>query len=203
MSFQDNLKSFHFNWETLNLLKEDHSPDDIVEFMNEVNFDKNLTDFLLNNSYKYVNSVLLRLKLYNKLGKSLEEVEHRLDPDLKHLILHLYTLDESEKIKGKKLEESVEVVEKKLLDDNVSEKLDVDHEEEDVNHFLKFYKNFITKTENKKDTIKSTDAYSAFTEWYVNDYGEEVPSKKELKNFLNDKLGKSKKSSWFGVVLNA
>ena len=75
-------------------------------------------------------------------------------------------------------------------------------EDDDENYFNTFYQKYITKTSNKKDTIKSKEVYSVYREWYTNEYNENVPSKSDLKNFLNQKLGKSSKNTWTSVTLN-
>lgn len=220
MSFANRLSEFKFNWETLQLLQEDESDQKLIlSTMNELKFNEELTTFLLKNSNSYVNSVLVRLKLYHTLNKSFSDVQESLKkyPDLVHLTRHLFNDNESKlsSVEVQKIEVKQEVKQevKKVKEEVQEEEQDQDEkvkdvqsnleEEDDDDHFSKFFKNFIKQTKKKSDSVKSAEAYSAFTEWYVNDYGEDVPSKKELKNFLNDKLGKSKKSSWYGVTLNA
>jgi hypothetical protein len=218
MSFEDRLSEFQFNWETLQLLqKENNSKKEMIELMSEINFSSDLTEFLLTNNNSFVNSVLLRLKLYNKLDKSLSDVleSFKAYNNLNHLSEHLLkknteNLNDSNSVKDEnlKLEEN-NLEENNLEENNLEEKVNLeeidsnedDSNQDDENHFHKFYLNFVKKTKNKSDVVKSGDVYSAYTEWYVNDYGEEVPSKKELKNFLNEKLGKSKKGSWSSVTL--
>ena len=56
-------------------------------------------------------------------------------------------------------------------------------------------------TNSKKDTVKTKEAYNVFKKWYSKLSYQDVPSKTELKNFLNEKLGKSVKSSWSSVKL--
>jgi hypothetical protein len=212
MSFENRLSEFKFNWETLQLLQEDESNQKLIlSTMNQLNFNDELTNFLLENSNSYVNSVLVRLKLYHTLNKSFSDVQESLKkyPDLVHLTQHLFNEDKlnlSNVEKEQKTEVKQEVKQEVQEDEDKKEVKNVQsnlEEEDDDDHFSKFFKNFIKQTKKKSDSLKSAEAYSAFTEWYVNDYGEDVPSKKELKNFLNDKLGKSKKSSWYGVTLNA
>jgi len=221
MSFANRLSEFKFNWETLQLLQEDESNQKLIlSTMNQLNFNDELTNFLLTNSNSYVNSVLVRLNLYHTLNKSLSDVQESLKKyqELVHLTEHIFKEDNSLSLKNVENinDDTQEVAQKvtpevlevqddeeqevKNLDENKDEN---DDENEDETHFSKFFKSFIKQTKKKSDSVKSTEVYSTFTEWYVNDYDEDVPSKKELKNFLNDKLGKSKKSSWYGVTLNA
>ena len=77
----------------------------------------------------------------------------------------------------------------------------LDSESETESFFDTYLSNQVEKTEDKTQKVKSNEFYSHFTQWYSNKYGEDVPPKKELKNYLNLKLGKSVKSSWQGVVL--
>ena len=204
MSFTNRLSEFKFNWETLHLLQEDEDNQKLIlSTMNQLNFNDELTNFLLKNSNSYVNSVLVRLNLYHTLNKSLSDVQGSLKkyPDLVHLTEHLFKEDNSSSRKN--VDNSQEVTQEVTQDEEQEVKSLDEDEDDDEDHFSKFFKSFIKQTKKKSDSVKSTEVYSTFTEWYVNDYDEDVPSKKELKNFLNDKLGKSKKSSWYGVTLNA
>ena len=74
--------------------------------------------------------------------------------------------------------------------------------EEDNDPFETFFDSCVEQTEEPTDIVKASDFYQAFSDWYENQYDNEVPYKKELKNFLNERLGKSKKSTWTNVVLN-
>ena len=82
-----------------------------------------------------------------------------------------------------------------------SEQLDSDSEDEEDDAFETFFSKCIVQTEESSDILKTGDAYAAFQEWWESQYEEEVPDKKELKEFLNEKLGKCTKSKWTNVML--
>lgn len=73
--------------------------------------------------------------------------------------------------------------------------------DEDTDPFESFFTSCVKQTDEPTDIVKSSDFYQAFSEWFESNYDEEVPDKKELKGFLNDRLGKSKKNTWTNVVL--
>ena len=74
--------------------------------------------------------------------------------------------------------------------------------EDDENPFDSFFDSCVQQTEEPTDIVKGSDFYQAFSEWWETQYEDTVPDKKELKNYLNEKLGKSKKSTWTNVVLS-
>ena len=73
--------------------------------------------------------------------------------------------------------------------------------EDEEDPFESFFGSCVEQTEEPTDIVKASDFYQAFTEWWQEQYEDQVPDKKELKTFLTDKLGKSKKSTWTNVVL--
>ena len=79
MNFQNNLTEFNFNLETLDLLKNEHLKNsEIVDTLIEAGFDSDLTNLLLDLNRTYLNGVLVRLKLYNKLNKNQNQVMNSL-----------------------------------------------------------------------------------------------------------------------------
>jgi hypothetical protein len=74
--------------------------------------------------------------------------------------------------------------------------------EDDENPFESFFESCVEQTDEETDIVKGSDFYQAFSEWYQHQYEDNIPDKKELKNYLNEKLGKSKKSTWTKVVLS-
>jgi len=78
----------------------------------------------------------------------------------------------------------------------------VESDEDDSNPFESFFESCVEQTNEETDIVKASDFYQAFTAWWEDQYEENVPDKKELKTFLNERLGKSKKSTWTKVVLS-
>lgn len=74
-----------------------------------------------------------------------------------------------------------------------------DDDEEDP--FNTFFDKCIVQTEEATDILKTSEAYTAFQEWWSSQFDDDVPDKKELKDYLNDKLGKCVKSKWTNVML--
>lgn len=87
------------------------------------------------------------------------------------------------------------------VDESDLEESEVESENEE-NSFESFFVKCVEQTEEPTDIVKLSDFYQAFTEWWSGQYEDTVPDKKELKNYLNEKLGKSKKSTWTNVTLS-
>lgn len=63
--------------------------------------------------------------------------------------------------------------------------------------FADFVKQNIERSET--DFLKTTEVYNEFKLWYMNNYSnKQVPKKKDLDEYLNKKLGKSKAKGWDG-----
>ena len=97
--------------------------------------------------------------------------------------------------------QTVQSEDKNEVEDSELEESEVESENEE-NSFESFYKKCVKQTEEPMDIVKLSDFYQSFTEWWSGEYEETVPDKKELKNYLNEKLGKSKKSTWTNVTLS-
>ena len=198
MNFQNNLEEFTFNLETLDFMKTQNlSETEIVESLSQANFSEELTKLVLKTNRSFLNSVLLRLKLYSKFNY--DQVNEKLNKyNMQPLIQKLFV---EEQVVEQVVESNEEHVEEQV-EEPVEEPVIELQEDDDENYFNTFYQKYITKTSNKKDTIKSKEVYSVYREWYTNEYSENVPSKSDLKNFLNQKLGKSSKNTWTSVTLN-
>ena len=226
MNLKEKINEFLFNLETANLLQSaGRSKDQITQEMNLLNFSESLINFQ-NSSRHLFNSVMLRLKLYSENNLAESEVRQSLsvlnNSYVCHLLDYLYSnnlsLDVSQPVSqvGNKVvvsqpapqaasqvapQAAPQVAENKVeqqLDENDSED---DSSNEDSDPFESFFVSCVEKTDEPTDIVKASDFYTAFCEWYEGQYDNNVPDKKELKNYLNDKLGKSKKSTWTNVVL--
>ena len=218
MNFQNNLTEFNFNLETLDLLKNENLDDsEIIDTLIEAGFDSELTKLLLELNRSYLNGILVRLKLYNKLDRNKNQVINNLKDyqNLKPLIQKLFNDNENLSVKEIKIinnlnkeevvEEVVEVEVEEVVEEEVQEEEVQEVEDKNSSDEENFYENFfmecLESTDSKKDTLKSKEIYNVFKKWYSENYSSSIPSKTELKNFLNIKLGKSVKSSWKSVKL--
>ena len=223
MNFQNNLTEFNFNLETLDLLKNEKlAESEIVDTLIEAGFESDLTTLLLNLNRTYLNGILVRLKLYNKLNKSGDQVMNSLQDyqNLKPLVRLLFGTSDDLQVSDYKPKQN----ETNTTNDNDSNKTTENDSDEEVNETVKdnkeneeneenessdednFYENFfmecLESTDNKKDSVKSREIYSAFKSWYINKFtSSDVPSKTLLKKFLSEKLGKPVKNSWSSLKL--
>ena len=208
---QSRLEELEFNYETLRFMKESGTSDKQTRevLVTETNLDSNLVTLLLSLKSTFFRAVLLRYKLCAEKKVSQEGVEANLGSfcsKFKLVTDHLFSSSTKEvPVEVEEMEEEVEeeeVIDNKveLAEEDVDEVVEV---EEDDNVFARFVKAKVKKTGNKKDKVKSSQFYDTFRDWYEEKYEEEgVPSKKELKAFLNDNLGASTKNVWNGVSLN-
>ena len=210
---QSRLEELEFNYETLRFMKDSGTSDEQTRevLVTETNLDSNLVTLLLSLKSTFFRAVLLRYKLCAEKKVSQEGVEKNLGNfrfKFRLVTDHLFSSEEKsvqleEDYQQTVVEEVEEVNDNKveLAEDDVEE-VEVEEEKEE-NVFSLFVKARVKKTGNKKDKVKSSQFYDTFREWYEEKYEEEgVPSKKELKAFLNDNLGASTKNVWNGVSLN-
>ena len=208
---QSRLEELEFNYETLRFMKDSGTSDKQTRevLVTETNLDSNLVTLLLSLKSTFFRAVLLRYKLCAEKKVSQEGVEANLGNfrfKFRLVTDHLFSSETKEvPVELEEMEEEVEegVVENKveLAEEEVDEVVEAEEVEENV--FARFVKARVKKTGNKKDKVKSSQFYTTFREWYEEHFEEEgVPSKKELKAFLNDNLGASTKNVWNGVSLD-
>lgn len=209
MNFDKSLEELYFNLETLNILSSENvSEKELFQISQSLNYSENLTNFLLNTQPSYLNSVVVRLKAFNKLNKSEEDVKEIMKkyPNTLSLVNKLYCLNNKETTKDYDEPTTADQIDDLKLNDSedkLNVKMEEDSDEQIKDPFLTFYNNNVKETKNKKDIVKTSEFYNKFRKWYTNEYDEDVPSKKELKVFLGDKLGKTNGSKWQGIVLNS
>jgi hypothetical protein len=224
---KDSLEELKFNVDTMLYLKDLgwSNTKTMGYFINNLNYPSGAVTVLLNTKLSYLNSVMKRLDLYVELGLSHNDVKLHMSKysNLKPLVEYL--LDTStvadttnvvkvtkEVVKTKELkkEEVVEEVDEEVeeVDEEVDDEVDAlddgveeNDDDEEANLFDDFLKDHVDQTNDDSDKMKSSQVYSKFKSWYSSQYDEDVPSKAELKSFLNDKFGKSVKSAWKGVSL--
>ena len=213
---QSRLEELEFNYETLRFMKDSGTSDEQTRevLVTETNLDSNLVTLLLSLKSSFFRAVLLRYKLCAEKKVSQEGVEKNLGNfrfKFRLVTDHLFSSEEksvqheqdNQQNMVEEVEEVVEVIDNKveLAEEDVDEVDEVEEEEDNV--FALFVKARVKKTGNKKDKVKSSQFYDTFREWYEEKYEEDgVPSKKELKAFLNDNIGASTKNVWNGVSLN-
>jgi hypothetical protein len=224
MTLQERLNEFRFNLETMELLQSlGRTRDQVVTEMAQLNFNESLVNFY-NDSRTLFNSVMLRLNLYSEqnqnessVRKSLSILNNNMVNSLVDYLYSATSLNETSQqvetvVKQDVSHEPVvtrepvaqEPVTQNHEENNVSEDemSENDSDDQSDDPFDSFFSSCVKQTDEPTDIVKSSDFYQAFSEWYESNYNEEVPDKKELKGFLNERLGKSKKNTWTNVVLN-
>ena len=221
MTFEQNLESFYFNKETLEMMVDEKmNIDEIIESMEMAGFEKNLSKFLINTNPVFYNSIMLRLKLYGKQKKEHSYVKNSLSKfeNALPLVDYLFKNQEQSKVQTKvqskvqtevqskvqseeqveeQTEEQTEEDKIQMLEENVES--DIDSEDDEMSPLDKFYQEFIKKS--KGSELKTKETYEVFTKWYLENFENETPDKKEFKNYLSEKIGKSGKKGWSDYAL--
>ena len=210
MTFETNMTTYSFNKETMELLiAEGSSNDEIYEMMESVGFSQQLTEFLMTVKPTVYNSIMIRLKLYAKMGKSFDSIKNSFNtfPSSIHLVKHLYgeTSVKQTSVKQvpvEKEEASVQNATSMLEEDVVDSDADsVDSVEssestEKGDPFDMFFEQCIKKEEGGK--IKTKEGFEFFLKWYNEHFGDsDEPDKKEFKDYLTQRIGKK----WNDYVL--
>lgn len=220
MTFETNLTTFNFNKETMELLlAEGSKTEEVLEMMESVGFSKDLTSFLMSVKDVDYNSIMMRTRLYVKMGKSFDSVKHSFDafPSSVHLVKHLYgetsavepvavepvavepvAVEPVKQVKQTKqvvVEDETSLLENDIVEsDNDSEEADSDSESGDP--FEQFFDQCVKKEQGGK--IKTKEGYEFFLKWYNQHFSEsDEPDKNEFKEYLNQRIGKK----WKDYVL--
>jgi hypothetical protein len=204
---KDSLEELKFNFDTVVYLKNlGWSHTKMMEyFVNKLNYPSGTVTALLTTKASYLNSVFKRLDLYVELKLSNDEVKmhmlryHNLAPLVNYLLDTDEVIEDEAETGDVEVEVEVEVEEE--VEEAVVSGVEENDDEEEENLFDEFLKQNVNETNDDSDKMKSSQVYSKFKSWYSSQYDEDVPSKAELKSFLNDKFGKSVKSAWSGVSL--
>tara|TARA_Y100000389_G_C17454202_1_gene516922 strand:- start:1566 stop:2171 length:606 start_codon:yes stop_codon:yes gene_type:complete len=201
MSLSQHLIQFQFDLETSDLLQnEGRDLSDVRSDLHSLGFNNSLLDLMLNNR-RLLNSVLLRLQLYSNKNLSENEVRNNLSKlnnnFVNELVNHLFSTNNLEN------SVSVPVVELNNNEDTISDTEEVNNIEVNDETVLlnNFFNECICVTEDATDIVRSSEFYNALSGWWSNQ-NVDIPDKKVLKNYLNDRLGKSSKNTWTKVSLN-
>lgn len=220
MQLKEKLNEFLFNLETARLLQSfGRTKEQIANEMTSLNFSDSLLYFQTSSRHLY-DSVMLRLRLYSENNFSEQQVRDSLsvlnNSYVNSLLEYLYSSESdvvSEPVNTTVqpvvvqpvpvvVQPTVEHTTELVADNGESNEVSESEEENEENPFESFFESCVQQTEEATDIVKGSDFYQAFSEWWKTQYEDTVPDKKELKNYLNEKLGKSKKSTWTNVVLS-
>lgn len=197
------LSEFLFNMKTLDLMSND-SRDVLHHTFSEFNFSSELVDLVLDSKH-ILKFVLLRLRVdsnhdKNHVSKELRSLNH---DGVNSLVQYLFNDTDMND------EETTHVDKEEHVDDNN----DNDDDDEDgtkseeelsvENKLDSFLNDKVLKTDNTEDVVKLSEFYLELNAWWDQLYkSDDIPEKKVLKSYLNDKLGKSSGSKWTNVSIN-
>jgi|APSaa5957512535_1039671.scaffolds.fasta_scaffold160411_2 hypothetical protein len=190
MSLVTLLTEFSFDLETIDLMSSlGRTSEQLVNEMSQLSFNNNLVDFTQNDRRR-LNSVLLRLQIYAE--QKLDETTVRThlkslnNDNVNNLLNYIYSLYSTDTLE---------------LEVNDSDPIADMDEPSESTRFDTFFQECVEQTTESTDIVKSSEFYSSFSNWWNNLYDNEIPDKKDLKSYLNDKLGKSTKNTWNKVCL--
>lgn len=220
MTFETNMTTYSFNKETMELLiAEGSSNDEIYEMMESVGFSQQLTEFLMTVKPTVYNSIMIRLKLYAKMGKSFDSIKNSFNtfPSSIHLVKHLYGETSVEQTSVKQatvkqttvkqatvekeeapVQNATSMLEEDVVDSDADSVDSVESSEstEKGDPFDMFFEQCIKKEEGGK--IKTKEGFEFFLKWYNEHFGDsDEPDKKEFKDYLTQRIGKK----WNDYVL--
>jgi hypothetical protein len=187
------LIEFKFNLETIDLLTSmGRSEKQTTSEMEPLGFTSEQINFILN-SRPLLSSVLLRLQLY---------YEKKIPDDKIRASLSVLNNASVNDLLDKMLLPPVNKPKSKTSFSTPPTPTEVEEdEEEECSSFELFYKTCVKMTNEPTDIVKTSDVYTAFTDWWSQTYETPVPDKNELKDFMTGKLGKSNKNTWSNVCL--
>jgi hypothetical protein len=203
MTLSQRLSEFRFNLETLDLLNNmGKSSTQTVEMMKELGFTSEQVKFITT-SRTLLNSMLLRLQLYSEQNLSETKIKTSfamLNNNVVNSLLDtMFLQSTTTEVKASKKETVSKVVEVEEQEDELEE--DDDAPVEEASKFEQFFTSCVKQTTDTTDVVKTSDFYTAFSDWWGGIYEESVPDKNELKDFLTNKLGKANKNTWSNVCL--
>lgn len=217
MSLTQNLNEFRFNLETADLLTSMGTPsNEVVSTLGTLGFNHTLASFMVGQR-TLLNSVLLRLQIYNDRGVPEAQVRSGLAVLSNHgvnsLVDYLYNSVQPVPVvqSAPVIPQSVPVVAKPATKqtpppapvaepEEEGEELEEDEEEEE-SHFDTFFTARVRESEDPTNVVKMSEMYSAFTSWWSEQYEEDAPSKDELKEYLSERLGRQIKTTVTNVSL--
>jgi hypothetical protein len=219
MSLTQNLNEFRFNLETADLLTSMGTPsNEVVSTLGTLGFNNTLASFMVGQR-TLLNSVLLRLQIYNDRSVPEAQVRSGLAVLSNHgvnsLVDYLYN---SANATQSVVQQTVPVVSQQTVPvvkqtaakqtpppapvpepEEEGEELEEDEEEE--SQFDTFFTARVRESEDPTHVVKMSEMYSAFTSWWSEQYEDDAPSKDELKEYLSERLGRQIKTTVTNVSL--
>lgn len=214
MSLTQNLNEFRFNLETADLLTSMGTPsNEVVSTLGTLGFNNTLASFMVGQR-TLLNSVLLRLQIYNDRSVPEAQVRSGLAVLSNHgvnsLVDYLYNSAQTVPV----VQQPVPVVKQTAAKqtsvpapppapvaepEEEGEELEEDEEEE--SQFDTFFTARVRESEDPTHVVKMSEMYSAFTSWWSEQYEDDAPSKDELKEYLSERLGRQIKTTVTNVSL--
>lgn len=198
MNLSQNLEQFMFDLETSDLLNSyGRSHNDIRNELSTLGFNNNVLSLMLENR-RLLKSVLLRLTLYSENNLSEDTIRQNLmklnNNTVNSLVDHLFVSSNN----------AVTNQEMNVTEDTNLEESDNDQDNElndDTVLLNNFFNECVSVTQESTDIVRSSEFYTALSNWWSSE-SVDLPDKKALKSYLNDRLGKASKNTWSNVALN-
>lgn len=212
MNLRERLNQFQFDLETLELLHDlGRSNSTVASEMESLSVTRSLVDLVLSNR-RLLDSVLLRLNVYSEknltesvVRSSMSRLNNSGVSDLLNLLYSVSSTNLTEVVAESLSEPVSEVVsESVVLEETNNESEDDEPELNDLNSRLNtFFKECVNESSDATNVVKTSEFYTALTGWWENTFSnDEIPDKKELKNYLSSRLGKATKNTWSNVSLS-
>ena len=212
MNLRERLNQFQFDLETLELLHDlGRSNSTVASDMESLSVTRSLVDLVLSNR-RLLDSVLLRLNVYSEknltesvVRSSLSRLNNSGVSDLLNLLYSVSSTNLTEVVAESLSEPVSEVVsESVVLEETNNESEDDEPELNDLNSRLNtFFKECVNESSDATNVVKTSEFYTALTGWWENTFSnDDIPDKKELKNYLSSRLGKATKNTWSNVSLS-
>jgi hypothetical protein len=222
MSLTQNLNEFRFNLETADLLTSMGTPsNEVVSTLGTLGFNQTLASFMVGQR-TLLNSVLLRLQIYNDRSVPEAQVRSGLAVLSNHgvnsLVDYLYNSAQTVPVVAQPIVQTAHVVQQPVPvvakpaakqtpvpapvpePEEEGEELEEDEEEEE-SQFDTFFTARVRESEDPTHVVKMSEMYSAFTSWWSEQYEDDAPSKDELKEYLSERLGRQIKTTVTNVSL--
>ncbi len=218
MSLTQNLNEFRFNLETADLLTSMGTPsNEVVSTLGTLGFNHTLASFMVGQR-TLLNSVLLRLQIYNDRGVPEAQVRSGLAVLSNHgvnsLVDYLYNsgnathtvpvVQQPDPVVAKQPVPIAPVKQTPApVPEPEEEGEELEEDEEEESHFDTFFTARVRESDDPTHIVKMSEMYSAFTSWWSEQYEEDspVPTKDELKEYLSERLGRQIKANVTNVSL--
>jgi hypothetical protein len=218
MSLTQYLNEFRFNLETADLLTSIGTPsNEVVSTLGTLGFNQTLASFMVGQR-TLLNSVLLRLQIYNDRSVPEAQVRSGLAVLSNHgvnsLVDYLYNSANASQpvVQSAPFVQSTPVVKQPApvakqtpppapVPEPEEDGEELEEDEEEESQFDTFFTARVRESEDPTHVVKMSEMYSAFTSWWSEQYEDDAPSKDELKEYLSERLGRQIKTTVTNVSL--